>query len=329
MLFALILEKVVLCGVCRDVAEDLPSAIQTVEEIGGLFVDYRVVIYENDSKDLTAQILTDWANRNDKVSVQCENGVSENEIVNHYEMDHEFYPGKPFRPEQIARARNIVLDIAMSEPYCDFPYLIWIDMDFSVPPELDGIIESFATNIEWDAVLAYGVSTRKSFWDWYAFRDATYPIGSELLGNTWWYMQKSFRLHRKSPWHPVYSAFGGLGIYKKSSIAGCRYSALPTRDLETVAQELVATSRQNIATTELVTIPAPLPNLPKILDPNIGIILHPDLLNPLVWRMSSFVYQYPSVCEHVPFHASMIANGHGKIFINPRMIFYYGKSLFN
>ncbi len=297
-----------------------------MEKIGGLFEDYRIVIYENDSKDLTAQILTAWANENDKVVAICEKGASEREVVNHYELDHEFRPGEPFRPELIARARNIVLDTAMSAPYRDFHYLIWIDMDFSVPPELDGIIESFTTEIEWDAVLAYGISTRKSFWDWYAFRDATYPIGSELLGNTWWYMQKSFRLHRKSPWHPVYSAFGGLGIYKKSSITGCRYSAIPTRDLETVAQELVTKATQNIATTALVTISEPLIHLPKILDPNVGVILHPDLPNPLVWRMSSFVYQYPSVCEHVPFHASMIASGHGKIFINPRMIFYYGKS---
>jgi hypothetical protein len=35
-----------------------------------------------------------------------------------------------------------------------------------------------------------------------------------------------------------------------------------------------------LQTKELVTIPAPRLNLPKILDPTVGIVLHPDLLHP-------------------------------------------------
>jgi hypothetical protein len=74
----------------------------------------------------------------------------------------------------------------------------------------------------------------------------------------------------------------------------------------------------------IVTIPEALPNLLQITNPNVGIVLHPHFSNPLIWKMSSFVYQYPSVCEHVTFHSSMIVRGHGKIFINPKMIFNYG-----
>lgn len=60
--------------------------------------------------------------------------------------------------------------------------------------------------------------------------------------------------------------------------------------------------------------------LPQIKHRGVGVLLYED---PLVWRMSSLVYQYPSVCEHVPFHASMIAHGHGKLFINPRLVLKY------
>jgi hypothetical protein len=75
--------------------------------------------------------------------------------------------------------------------------------------------------------------------------------------------------------------------------------------------------------TNIIEITAPIPNLPKIYDPNTGVLLHtnPDRL---VWRLSSHACQYPPVCEHVPFHASMIIRGHDKLFINPRMIFTYG-----
>lgn len=65
------------------------------------------------------------------------------------------------------------------------------------------------------------------------------------------------------------------------------------------------------------------PFLSKILSPNIGIVLHSNL-DPVIWRMSSGTFQYPSVCEHVPFHASMIVRGHDKLYINPKLVFRYG-----
>lgn len=330
---AVIPEKVILCGVCRDVATRLPYTIKIMEQIGDLFENYRIIVYENNSVDQTPAILSKWAHENPKVIVQsehCDHSFLSSVVINIKE-DHQFY-----RPEEIARARNIVLDRAMSQEYQEFQYIIWMDMDFKIPPAMKGIIEVFESDREWDAVLAYGIDPGRFYWDWYAFRDAVYPIGSELLGNSWWYMKKNFELSHTSDWHPVYSAFGGCGIYKKSSIVDCRYSAVVTEDLEKVAKELIAQGKmsnhpqilnyldQINQLQHLVTIPTAVPYLPKITDPNVGIVLHPEFLNPLVWKMSSFVYQYPSVCEHVPFHASMIVRGHGKIFINPRMIFNYG-----
>jgi hypothetical protein len=208
-------------------------------------------------------------------------------------------------------------------------------MDFSVPPDLEGMVEIFQTNREWDAVFAYGIDSQEVYWDWYAFRDRDDRIGSELLGNYWWYMPRPFRLSYSDDWHPVYSAFGGCAIYKKSSIAGCRYSAIVTKDLETLSRRLIEEGRQidhpqvlryldgiqNLSS--IVTIKYPDTGLPSITDPDTGIHCA-ELGDSLIWRMSSFVYQYPSVCEHVTFHASMIARGHDKLFIHPRLIFRYG-----
>jgi hypothetical protein len=72
-----------------------------------------------------------------------------------------------------------------------------------------------------------------------------------------------------------------------------------------------------------VTMDLPISNLPPIQDPKVGVYcFRGDRV--LVWRMNSFVYQYPSVCEHATFPASMIVRGHGKLFVNPRLIFRYG-----
>src|SRR2546422_11402748 len=61
-------EKVLICGVCRDIAEDgLLTSIEIVEKMGSLFDDYRVIIYENNSSDDTPYILNQWAERNTKV----------------------------------------------------------------------------------------------------------------------------------------------------------------------------------------------------------------------------------------------------------------------
>jgi len=330
---AVIPQKVLVCGVCRNVATPFLYTSQIMEQIGSLFEDYRIIVYENNSTDGTAHLLKKWQKQNPKVVLKSEN-ISPSELaklVINYEKDGTF-----FRPELIARARNIVLDIAMSDEYKDFAYLIWMDMDFRIPPKFEGIIEVFESSREWDAVFAYGIDPPGTYWDWYAFRDATYPIGSELLGNHWWYMPKSFHRNRSDDWHPVYSAFGGCGIYKKSSIAGCRYSAIPTQDLAKVAYKIISEGKasdhsqiltyleKNKQLDAKVVINQPAINLPQIHDPNIGILL-PDI-DPysLIWRMNFFVYQYPSVCEHVTFHASMIAQGHGKLFINPRLVFTYG-----
>ncbi len=329
-LYAQLPQKVIICGVCKDVAERVPYTIKIMEKIGALFSDYRIVVYENNSSDETPRILKEWERSNSKVQAiieQVDQKELENIFVNRTE-DGNFY-----RAETIARARNIVLDNALSETYQDFAYLIWMDMDFKLEPNYEGFREVFATEKEWDAVFAYGIDPPGTYWDWYAFRDQECPIGSELLGNDWWYLPKQKRLLNKNDdWYPVLSAFGGCGIYKKASILGCYYSGLVSKDLgklsykiiqENLSHPIIQKYLKDLTKLSHITIKARCPTLSDIHDPQVG-ILTPGIPEGIVWRMSSFVYKYPSVCEHVVFHASMILNGYDKLFINPRLIFRYG-----
>ena len=209
-------------------------------------------------------------------------------------------------------------------------------MECAITPSLEGFIEIFQTNKEWDAVFGFGIDHSGNYKGWNAHRDSVYPIGPELLGDGWSFPDKSCELSEKTGWHPVYSAFGGCGIYKKSSIVGCKYSALVTNDLEKLAKQLIdqgkTTQQPHILKylsdieklSEILYIQYATPKLPKITDPTIGIITHTQK-NPIIWKMNSSVYQFPAVCEHVPFHASMILHGHDKLFINPKLVMSYSE----
>ena len=66
--------RVVICGLARNCATSLECIERRVEETGSLFKDYRVVLFENDSKDTTRLVLKQWQKRNSKVHlIECKN----------------------------------------------------------------------------------------------------------------------------------------------------------------------------------------------------------------------------------------------------------------
>lgn len=323
-------EKALICGICKDVAQFLSDEIRIFEKIGALFEEYRIIIYENNSTDKTQHILREWMKRNSKIRIQfeCLTPTELEQIIINTEEN-----GALNRIEKIARARNKLLDMVMAPEYDAYDNVIMMDMDFASAPNIAGILEVFQSKREWDAVFGYGIGRKREYWDWYAFRDYNQPFGPELLGHDW-FSQKMWSLKKTDQWCPVYSAFGGIGIYKRASIEGCRYSALITDDLEKVTKQIIDQYKplnhpviskycNDIANlNSTIQILNPQLNLPKIKDPYTGILINDDP-EALVWRMNSFTYQYPIVCEHVPFHASMITKGKGKLFINPRLVLTY------
>ncbi len=98
--------------VCKDVAGKMKATLKAVEKTGELFKDYRAIIYESNSHDSTAQIARDWAKQNPKVQA-----ITETVVASH-------------REENIARARNKVLDILLTPAYDEFEYFMFVDCDF-------------------------------------------------------------------------------------------------------------------------------------------------------------------------------------------------------
>jgi hypothetical protein len=317
-------DKVLICGVCKNTEQGFANAMTSAEKVGSEFLDYRVIIYENDSKDQTKELFQDWAQKNPKVIFISEN-LTKKQICK------ELTTGRENRTECIARARNIVLDVILKPEFDDYKYIIWADLDLSLPWDVTGIVDTILhPEQEWDAVLANG------YYDVFALRSPQFPIGLELLGKPYWdrinEIRSRFVIDPQGPWIPVYSAFGGMGIYKRDAIQGCRYSGVVTKDLEKAVISWLEKAKNDeeicflkdynslLKTSKILDLKKPL-SKKKRTHEKIGVRLHNEWgLGEVVWFSCENKFKLPTTCEHIPFHASMAVKGHDKIFINPRLI---------
>ena len=206
--------RVVVCGITRDNAVELLVVIKHIEHTGHHFADYRVIIFENDSRDGTKQVLADWQAKNPKVQV----------------MSQDFKNKKRPSLAFLAEIRNQYLDKLFNDPqYQDFDMVMIVDMDMLHGWDVRGIADSFAKIDKWDAVCTNGIcNSRGTMYDLSAFRSKDFPY--RVLG---W--DECFAKYGKacdkvySPGLdliPVQSGFGGMAFYKKQFIKGCRYQSI-------------------------------------------------------------------------------------------------------
>lgn len=190
-------------GLARNIAGVLPATIQRVERLGALFGDYRVFVYENDSSDHTAELLTAWAGGNGRVQVVCE---QKNEPV---------YP--PLRclnrASGMARCRSRCQEqVRTSWPWVD--YVGVVDLDLAGGWSFDGAAHTFGCE-GWDSVGSNGLIYQRQrlnahvalHYDVWAYRrQGSYEALPGREGNllSW---------GRGEGLVSVYSCFGGLGFY--------------------------------------------------------------------------------------------------------------------
>lgn len=294
-------EKILICGVCKNVEAALDSTIKNIEELGSRFKDYQVIIYENNSTDKTVEILRRWASENRHVLILSEQ-LSQEDFK---KMGARClsYDGKPSRMELIARARNIVLEQARSPQYHDFRYLLMADLDFKDVWPIREILKTVRSKRKWDCVSANGIGPEGFYYDHFALRDAKHPLGPELIGQSWWYGAPNKLKLQKKRWHSVYSAFGGLAIYKRVKILACSYSGACTEDLKKDYTNILSNISED--SYYLQKFRQQFGN------------------GPIQFQNNSGYYEFPVCCEHVTLHASMRLKGYSRMYINPNMIMHY------
>ena len=304
------------CGaVTRNLEKSFPVFKQVMYSLFGSLPELQVYIYENNSTDKTKKLLEDWATVDKRVHVKCEDFSKEFLLEQGYART---YDNLPCRMESISTARNKLVEwmelSGMGVGEDDLTIFIDPDIPTVFPVDcLVSLCRSFPQGAH--AFFANGLSGNMKYYDAYAYRDTKHPFGAELLGEEIFdfkYKSVIVQIPFDAQPIPVLSAFGGLGIYKSSCIRGLRYSAIPTQDLHTLNQRIMKENPDHLYVKKVKEKPTT-----HIQGASQGIYLFDK---ELFYRNCSG-YNFPVICEHVPFHASMIARGYDKLFVLPPLIY--------
>lgn len=225
-------KSIIVCGIVRNAERGLKRNMPVMAELAKTFAGFRMILFENDSADGTKSVLKLWQSvMGDKLTVVSEDSGAKKVIPKSGEVScNPFYSDR--RISKMAALRNQYMDY-VSEKGLTADYLMVVDMDVA-GISLKGVLSCFNLDVEWDAVTANGYSLspklRRRYHDSYALTE----YGDEMHPQT---EEKILRLSEKyaslgpsdSPVR-VFSAFGGIAIYRFEAVDGLRYSALPNDD---------------------------------------------------------------------------------------------------
>lgn len=212
-------QRLIFVGCARNCAEKLVATINVLKQIGTLFSDYRIVVFENDSTDQTLNILNEAAGRDLRLMVLTDKNVDAK---------------LPERTERLAHARNTLTRFVLDH-YGNFDYLSWADMDGIVDNtfSIEGFLTNFGITEVWDAVFPV---TNSFYYDIWALRHKTLcaddyheaikncdaSLGNELIVTYHAFLRQT-RLQNLPNWLRVDSAFGGMAIYKMETVGQASY----------------------------------------------------------------------------------------------------------
>jgi hypothetical protein len=353
---------IIVCGVCKNVIGTLPVIRAAFEDLASKAgVPCWAIFYENNSDDGTADELMKWAaEAPDQVRVQCDKFTQEEELRRGAARTVD---NKPCRMEQIAHARNKLLDMLgghaspLTPSYRgakppapptgppssgglpgDVPvptvpiggaggfaprYVVMIDMDNPVPFPVNAILKCIARDPDgFDALVCNGLNPFGYMYDFYAYRDAQFPVGPEIMREAFWsghhqcYVQTA--VHNKTLFHnrqmkhnpallpyiPIGSGFNGLCIFRREALMGITYSAVPTAEMNAEYQAMNC-------------IPPLAKNAKTHVDgATVGMYLFPKYdKDKGIFYFHNSGYNFPVVCEHVPFFAAMRARNRRRIYL--------------
>jgi len=300
-------ENVLVCGLVKDCAKTLEYNISLALDLVNSFEKSKLIIYENNSKDNTKLILNKYKD-NEHVLIMSEDidavSIKKNSKIWAYTeitgSDH------PCRIEMICNARNKVLSEINKAEYDEYNYVIWIDMD-SNGYNLKGIANSFLSKHQWDVVYANGIENG-SYYDLYALRTDERPYGPEIIGEHFWKNMSKITMTYKGSLIPVYSAFGGIGIYKKEIFKKYTYDCIVNEQVEQFYNKYIIDNPLNLEMKRIVE------NADKKFPSG-----YKSKNQTIFWKANSG-YNKPVVCEHVCLNFALINDGY-KIFVNPLMIY--------
>ncbi len=218
-----------ICSIIRDGEKNLHNNIKRIEALRKNFKDSEVIIFENDSKDNTRNILKKWKNSSFNIKVLNEDFNTKTITQNNNGVNKYFTKS---RISKMALYRNRYMKIINSNNF-QRDYVLVIDLDIK-KFNIKNILDCFKINNSWDCITANGFSISSRFSKQYHDSYALCEFGTLNKPQK----ESEIRLNRRKfsflkpgmPLIPVHSAFGGLAIYKWEAIKGLYYEVIPNND---------------------------------------------------------------------------------------------------
>ncbi len=199
----------------RDCKDHLPHSLNELLKVARLFNRYKFFVFENDSRDGSAELLRDIS-----AALPMERLTARN-------LDTTFSS----RTARLSYCRNQLAQAAIKESF-----------DFFVVADLDGVIsyiepDEFLSCFEHDAWDACFPGARDKYYDLWALRHPSimpfdynkalnkqpYVVGEDNAQLLNAIPARNLEFHKFHQWLEVDSAFGGVGIYRKEAFKMGRY----------------------------------------------------------------------------------------------------------
>ena len=220
--------SIAICGLAHNCAHKLSANIKFIEELRTYFKLLQVVVVENNSHDNTRAILYNWSVSSSNVVIldgesRLTDSISDDNVNPYYSCKRISY---------LASLRNQYLNYIKSDGHA-YDYILVLDFDVD-KISLLGVLNSFEQRDNWDVACAYGYSIspclQERIHDTYAMvllGDENIPQQERPIKK----LQQDVRLEKEEgSLLSVYSAFGGLSIYKTGLLEGINYQVLKNDD---------------------------------------------------------------------------------------------------
>lgn len=292
--------RIVFGTIVRNIEKTAFQLIDFLNTVHKLFPDARTFVYENNSTDSTRTFFPLLQSIGPNIVVKSETITKEAQLD---ACRARTWDNLPCRMEVIAAARNKLLEMIDAAGYADDDLIVLFDGDM-LGVEVGVLadrLRAFPSDV--DVLFANGLNRNgETYYDTYALRSPAYPFGPELRGLDFWNNLPRVVVREKMQ---VYSAFGGLAIYKGYCVRNNRYAAVPTRALDTHLRTLGWKQPDDVETHYKGGL--------------IGAYLFgTDGL----FYVNNSGYNFPVVCEHSTFHAEMLSRGHTRLYIDPELKYY-------
>jgi hypothetical protein len=215
-------KKLVVGALFKDSAHVFSKFRKRMENLKNYFNDVQFVIFENDSKDNSRILLLNWELEDKNFHmIKCkENNFCLLNQVN--PISHGIVSVN--RMKKMSAYRNYIKKY-VDEHFIHYDYFMMIDSDTTGGFSIEGLAYSFGTNLNWDMMSAFGLTGivltggQLIYYDFIAYLNNL---------NTFSELKKIIDINFIKYYHdfiPVDHAFGGLTIYKMSSIKNVDYTS--------------------------------------------------------------------------------------------------------